>query len=883
MLSFLLPRAAAARAASCPTTRLSVAAAKQSGLRRRHSSSFAASLPSRDCCEEDADDADNRGWTKRHNTEFSHFFDKRTPAIEATKRSAATKPKASYEVQASSRHVVSTFRQAVSTRDPASIIEAYRRLKAQLERHLQDVAESTSRPIEIADTNFPVRKADIQTAIRTLIHLAQKEGHMQQKSVEACQQMFTDMERQFGFRIGPTDLHRQLQTHCLSKSSSVNPSEAFEKLRTNYPDWQTTSVDWNIVISSLVQRRLHAQAVTTWGQMQDKGVEAGMALRNTMIRAYLALDKAAEAESLVQHSTRDNGRRGIDTLTTAVEGLCKLVSAAGKGVSSERLDKLRSYAGELREALESHPDDRSAWHALLHYEALTVRPSRALETARQAYQPGLFDRTTLCMLLRLQTAELSNLQSSDEALELLERVRSAIDARHSIESDDQCYNILMLGLLSNSSSESAPTPNQLHEAQTLYNHARSIGIQPSPLLITPLLTAYCSAFLPSLDPAMALVKDLVKRRSTSKEKAPPIGIKIIAPVIDACVKLGDVSTARTFLSLFSTTVVKLDAVQKTQLIRRLVPIATSWSEAFSFYRTLSRLGKDRLDSKSYSLLLQTFCSLSLPSNQASGEIVPAPPEDLLGMLQGMSSPSCVTYTTILDYYAKTSPSPSYLGIRATHELLKRDESLEPDLPLINALMNAYNRADEPSMVIAIWDSLLATRQGIDGVTLSVFFDTAGRHGLLSLARKALASIRRIEEDESKVSGVYVMTKGAWDSYLECLARCGRLEEAIELGFGEMRRTLLRQALESNRLEGDFSVGELVVRSTQGPVKDKEGKVIGPDSKTFGTLLKFAARQRDRRHSRTPLSSSGSSILRTLRARIREEMSWLYPSIKHIGE
>ena len=130
-----------------------------------------------------------------------------------------------------------------------------------------------------------------------------------------------------------------------------------------------------------------------------------------------------------------------------------------------------------------------------------------------------------------------------------------------------------------------------------------------------------------------------------------------------------------------------------------------------------------------------------------------------------------------------------------------------------------------------------------------------------------------------------MTKGAWDSWLECLARCGRLEEAIELVFGEMRRSIFREAISLHDLDliEEVSVTELIVRSTQAPIRDTKGNIIGPDSKTLSTLLKFAARERDRRQKRFTSSNRSTSIWHTLRNRIREELSWIYPQVKAIGE
>ncbi|SNX84106.1 uncharacterized protein MEPE_02814 [Melanopsichium pennsylvanicum] len=953
MLTFLLPSISSARVTSQLVRRLQTLGVQQEQQSNRHASTstFFQQATHAARTDEDAEDTHDRARPSHPITEeFSHFFDKRTPLPSpSASPSTIEKSKASYEIAAASRHAATTFRQAIGSRNPAEIIAAYASLVKAQQRHVDHVTSSSSCALQPSDIGFPVRKADIQSAISHLLQHAQREGHMEIRIVKACHQMFEDLNRTFGFRVGPTDLHRHLQTFCLAKSDRHDPCDIFRQLRASYPDWHTTSVEWNMVISYLVKRKSFGHAIKVWHEMLNYGVTPEVSLRNTMIRLHLALNNTAEAEAHLQHLWQEQDQLGIDTLTITVQGLCRL-AIEGKGEGEDTMIKLRIYARDLRKAAESSPQmDPAAWRALLCYEAIVAGPAQALRTARQAYQPGLFNHNTLCMLLRLHVDDLNDLQSSDEALELLDRVQMAIDPQRYIKPDDRCYNILMLGLLDNLVTESAfktddaaafedevdllseasanrqsrqlPTPNQIREAQLLYDHVRSLGVPPTPLLVTPLMTAYCGAFLPYLPSAMKLFSDLLAYRSSSRQssnrrKSSPafsIDMKIIQPVLDACVRLKDISSALDLLSRLDDAGVFISAQHKSQLMRRLIGITASWPEAFHIYRSLSRFptswsslgstsckASDRgLDEKGYISLLEclrtlTFHEPKLP--HATKSIIPAPPEQLLSIVLDMREsgykPSPSTYTSILDYYSKI-PEPSYLGIKATHEMLKQDASLEPDLALINALMNAYNRAGEPAMVLAIWDSLLVARQEIDGVTLSVFFDTAGRHGLLSLARKAIQTVRRLE-GEQQVKRKSVMTKEAWDSWLECLARCGRLEEAIELAFGEMRTTLFRESLALHDLDAaDCSVTQLVARSTQAPIKNKRGQHVGPDAKTFGTLLKFGARERDRRQKRiggnvktwstASNSAGGGSIWHLLRQRIREEFSWLYPQVKNVGQ
>ncbi|CBQ68128.1 conserved hypothetical protein [Sporisorium reilianum SRZ2] len=942
MLPFLIPPSALVRASSHLARRTQIRSKQQTYRLGRPSSSSALIQNDSPTARHDRDleDRHEAGVTpaRRHRDReaFSHFFDRRAPPPTAP---TSSKPKVSHEISAASCRAVDAFRKAISIREPAAIIEAYQLVIQAHHRHAQDVRNSSSRDLDPFDIGFPIHKTDIQKAVHRLVKHAQREGIMPPHIYEACHQMFRDMTQLFGFRIASTDLHRNLQTYCLAQEPTLHPCQAFEKLRASHPYWKPNSSEFGMVIAYLEQNRSYAEALELWNEMLRLGVEVWDPLRDTMTQILRALNNTAEADTLRQQLSPDEAHSGVHALTSTVEELCR-IAAASKRVDPKLMTKLRTHATDLRKALDSNPQlatDVSAWHALLRCQAIVAGPALALQTAKQAARPGLFDNGTLCMLLRLHVDELNDLQSSDDALDLLDRVQSAIDPKRTIQLDDQCYYILMLGLLNMTSSEAfnqdadlfadrdsdgslstygLPSPNQVREAQLLFDYVRALGVAPTPLLVKPLLTAYCEAFLPSLPSAMKLVQDLLDHETSSSpstrqtatsarccSRTSAIGISTFRPVLDACIKLWDLACARDLLSRLHEAGIAIERAQNIDLMHDLFSITTSWPEAFSVYRTLSRFATSTssgartaqgLDKSDYISLLQSLRTLTFP--EGAHTALPAPPEDLLGIVQDMRAvghrPSCAVYTSILDYYAK-SAQPSFLGVRMTHDMLKRDEGLEPDLPLINALMNAYNRADEPAMVLAIWDSLMATRQEIDGVTLSVFFDTAGRHGLLSLARKAVGTLRTIEDQGA-------MTKGAWDSWLECLARCGRLEEAIEVAFGEMRNALFRQAIDAHDVdeasagEGALTVTLLTVKSTQAPVKDRHGHVVGPDAKTMGTLLRFAARERDRRQKRLlgvlsgstpddPSRARGTSIWHTLRARIREQLSWLYPHVKHIGE
>ncbi|GAC73958.1 hypothetical protein PANT_9c00386 [Moesziomyces antarcticus T-34] len=926
MLPFLLPSASLARATPQLARQLqSIIKSRHSGPCQRCASNVAGRASRAGSEQEDlgeSDDPPNVHSHRGRQTPFSHFFDRRVPVTPSIQEPRSGDSKASYDITAASRQATTALRRAVSSGSSTEIVDSYDNLVRTYHKHLQDVTSSSSKLLAPSEVGFPLRKDDIQNAIETLLLNARKQGPIPPQIAEACRRMFQDLSRLFAFKIAANDLHRQL--YCVSRSTDVDQVTAFRELRESYPDWKVAPFRWGMIISPLARRGCYDQAIDVWQEMMEAGVQSDVRLRETMVNLCLE-SQDTPARARLEGLAQGADETAFHTCIVVVEGLCNFAARVLE-VDEELLLRLRTHASHLRGLLESRaPDEAStaARAALLRFEAVDAGLTQAPETASRANEPQSPDQRAIEeLLLGLHGDELNSVQSSDEAVELLDRVLAATDKGRNIHPDNQCYHLLMLGLLNTRGSDihaipaedaedgatpsrALPSPNQVREAQLLYDHARAIGVSPTTQLVAPLLRAYCEAFIPSISAATKLVSDMLDHRAVRKatnevpsRNTDRVGMDVIGPVLDACVRTRDVAAARGLLSRLQSARIAIDVDDKALLIRPLVGMASSWSEAFEIYRALSRLpisstGESTgLNTRGYTELRRSLFGLCFTEDRGRGErvMLAAPPEDLLGVLQDMRAdgypPTCAVYTAVLDYYSKTQP-PSAAGVGATHAMIKWDEKLEPDLPLVNALMNAYNRIDEPTIVLAIWESLLATRQEIDAVTLTVFFDTAGRHGLLTLARKVVGTVQRAEH-EAKERGAKrrtPMNKGAWDAWLECLARCGRLEEAIEVAFGEMRTTLLRQAIEWHDLDQDGdaagTVAEILVRSMQAPVRDRNGHIVGPDAKTFGTLLKFAARERDRRQRRR--TGRDSPIWHTLRTRLREELSWLYPQVRHIGE
>ncbi|KAK0549383.1 hypothetical protein OC844_006873 [Tilletia horrida] len=290
--------------------------------------------------------------------------------------------------------------------------------------------------------------------------------------------------------------------------------------------------------------------------------------------------------------------------------------------------------------------------------------------------------------------------------------------------------------------------------------------------------------------------------------------------------------------------------------------------------------------------------------------IPAPPELVTSifwdMLQAGCPPPPQVYTNLLHYYTRLVKASRQTGswehterlrsddltdserstardlthiqdhqrrliaseaIASLHKLIHFDIQLAPDLPLINALMNAYGHLGQLQKVLEIWQSLVnlsggaklspegmrdgkATRvvNRMDAQSVAIVLDACGfssTSGALTRARKvvawarhrdriAMTIVQEVRTNDKHSSNLpadgfepaLLMSKGAWDAWLECLCRRGQVHEALEVFKTEMVPILEEQ------------------RRVLNWDRDAKSTTHASDAKTLGTLLRFAARERD---------------------------------------
>ena len=602
---------------------------------------------------------------------------------------------------------------------------------------------------------------------------------------------------------GEQDLAPPLISLVLAARLAVSerPSLAtLQEVRAEYPDWEPTDADYTQLLHTLCRQR-QMDALEVWRTMQERSIHVSPTATNAVLSTALMRAPMADVHTIL-HQIGGIDKLDRVGLTTLLQGYCNRVADAAASSATEAdfhtLDAppeadVHAAAQKLRPLLQDTPD-ALGWHGYLMYKGLLYGPEAAFECAqstlaRGAFKPDAWTMTTLAMCqIHHQPPE-----SCDEALALLDRLSTLT----SLTPDRYVTALLLQALLGYAvrigyqrPARPTPDPGRAVEAQAFLEEVCMLyKVQPDAALLQPLIEAHCYAFVPALDAAYRLLRYLqpIPQRSLffrKKEAAPRTDLGTYYPLLMACVKLYEVPRALELLSEMKH--IQVPAHAATTLTTQLWGVCQTHQEAWQVYQAMRRISA--LDAASYAYLLAACCRLRLYEDPGDDSVSPVPaahPLQLLGDMRAAGfHPSPATYTILLDYYAK-SPRANLAGVQATHELIKRDVHLEPDLILVNALMNAYNHVDAPAHVLGIWDSLvvLCSNAGslsfIDEVSLVVVLDACGRSGLLKPARRALESARQLEQ---RLGGPVLVGKNARDAWIECLARCGRLDEAIEVLF-----------------------------------------------------------------------------------------------------
>ncbi|WFD42259.1 hypothetical protein MPSI1_000900 [Malassezia psittaci] len=536
--------------------------------------------------------------------------------------------------------------------------------------------------------------------------------------------------------------------------------------------------------------------------MREKGIKIPAKALNAVLSTALVCAQMHEVRKIL-HEVGGTVNLNLIGLTSVLQSYCSRYAdqkAIQLGLQTTDILKDTPTDSEVHEVAETlltylqQSNDTVAWHAYFTYLGLFQSTETMMNCYHSVNASGQFspDSWTLATLTLVHIHNDAP-ADCDEALALLAKMTAATSLRSNRFVIGTLIQVVLGYTIRIGNAKFArPScdPSKTIEAQTFMEEAcDNYGIVPDKAMLQPLIEAHCNEFVPNVDAAYDLLRYLrpnVKRSLfwQKKTSAPQTDFGSYHPLLIACVRLRDVGRALELIKEMQH--LQLPSQSTASLIMQLWGVCTTYTEAWDVYKSLRQIGT--WTTASYSHIIVLCCRLKLYNSTEDENPSPVPASFPLRLLGDMRNermhPSTDTYTVILNHYAK-APNATLSGVQATHELIKKDIHLEPDLILINALMNAYNHVDAPAQVLGIWDSLVVLCNNtksldfLDDVSLVIVLDACGHAKLLSAARRALDSAQQLEK---RARHGKILGKNVIDAWVECLARCGELSEAVEAAF-----------------------------------------------------------------------------------------------------
>jgi hypothetical protein len=361
-------------------------------------------------------------------------------------------------------------------------------------------------------------------------------------------------------------------------------------------------------------------------------------------------------------------------------------------------------------------------------------------------------------------------------------------------------------------------------AYEIYNAAKEAGIIPDTPMVAPLIRFMCQ---PRPDPsedetflgfALRLYDDLrmafpPKETAQLEEQSTGPDYAIYATLLRGlatCVqshKYMDV-VMELMDDMAKRNLVPDDSAMVTSFIILHMRNSPTLEDALRIYRQ----HKAGLDENGYAAVLNTFCklrfgkSVEIPSLKGYFEIVK-------DMRHGGVNITIEVYTILLSELgllatqvlknggegAASTLNKLTLTTRRAHDLLTLDASLSPDTILWNQMMNTYQRLECFADAYRIWEMMFLSGQ-FDQTSVSIILDACGFAGAYPIAQKIITKLSRDS---------YQFSTHNLNTWLECLCRLGRLDEAISslCGEGEEPFSDVKPDVESVKIVFKFAKGE----------------------------------------------------------------------------
>lgn len=351
------------------------------------------------------------------------------------------------------------------------------------------------------------------------------------------------------------------------------------------------------------------------------------------------------------------------------------------------------------------------------------------------------------------------------------------------------------------------------QAIALYESALSSGVYPTGEMLYPILKALCRAQPRApTDEEINTALELFRRFLDNIGSARP-AIELYNTLLRALTSSPNTTkyhpVARSLIQDIQHRNIAMDAMTTTSMVIMMMRGAPTFSAAYSVYGLLCRSPKSKfeLDEEGYLAVLSALCRL------AESEGAPRPQiwyEVLNDMRMAGHTISAKAYTVFLQQlgYAATRLRDADRQtriqlveiIKAIRQFIAVDPSIQPDTILWNQLMDTWQRAGCAEEAFQVWEHLLVARQ-YNHASVSIILDTCGYLGAVPVAADILAKVRK---------DGFRLNLNNWNSWLECLCRAGKIDEALRVLCLEMSSKGVQPDAETARtvLKFAFKVGEL---------------------------------------------------------------------------
>lgn len=621
--------------------------------------------------------------------------------------------------------------------------------------------------------------------------------------------IFSDLST-FGYEGNAIDHHYVL----LGLTKMNKPSKALKWIQAMNPTYgiMPSILEWNIVVNGYKRAKDIEGMMNVLELMKKQNVATllpNIVTYNSIIAALLEVKDLTRLQSIRMEMEERGIVPDMITETTLMRSYLKM----------QEMESARNARTRLEALMSDIPAERwdvVAINALIKFKAEEAGYVEALKLVQQyRLQGSRLDQYTMSTLA---IEGVKGIASGEEARDLIDELEGVVG----INADRFTWSMLINAIIQKSGGD-------VMEALKVYQEARDRSIVPDSPMIQPLLSALLS---PSPTPATfviakSLYEDLTA--STKDYRSRP-DLAIYVTLLKACADptSPDLDFSHILLNDMKESGVALESSTIAWHITALMRAASSYGEAFKAYDTVRAMDVAALDESAYNQLLLAFTSLTFPNPSAptSPPVLTTAPanmihEFLTDMRRSNHPPSSITYTILLDHFAKTYTT-SHTAILRIHSLIKLDINVDPDTALFNALMNAYSRVGAFAASFRVWESMRINKGiEIDRVSLFIILDTCGyecgpdgkRLGRSIWSEFTGASTK----GKGKLNGMIELEKKHYDTWIECLGRWGEHDEAERVAFEDMAVT---------------------------------NKIVA-DQDTFEILLKFALRDKKATRRETP--------------------------------